>query len=229
MIFTARQLEDLHKANGHVVLPYGARLTPLAVDWARAKKIVVGYGPDELVKAQGSGAAKGIGSADGAKPQAVGGAPGAFLWWCDGPCGAAKAAVGSQAKESSLTAVDLPGDTKQLVPVIKQVAAAVTSGKSTGGVLLVQSGAAAVVLANRCPSLRAMLGTTLESLEAGISQVAANVLVIEYPGKTFPQIKNLLSRFVRARRELSDDVKRQMQELMAEPASGGCGCGGGRH
>jgi ribose 5-phosphate isomerase RpiB len=156
-------------------------------------------------------------------------APGAFLWWCDGPCGAAKAAVGSQAKESSLTAVDLPGDAKQLVPVIKQVAAAVKSGQSTGAVLLVQSGAAAVVLANRCPSLRAMLGTTLESLEAGISQVAANVLVIEYPGKTFPQIKNLLSRFVRAKRELSEDVKRQMQELTSEPVAGGCGCGGGGH
>jgi ribose 5-phosphate isomerase RpiB len=230
MIFTARQLEDLHKTNGHVVLPYGARLTPLAVDWARAKKIVVGYGPDELVKALGNGAPKAVGVGEGAKPQAAAGAPGAFLWWCDGPCGAAKAAVGSQAKESSLSAVDLPGDAKQLVPVIKQIAAAVKNGKSTGGVLLVQSGAAAVVLANRCPSLRAILGTTLESLEAGISQVAANLLIIEYPGKTFPQIRNLLSRFVRAKRELSEDVKRQMQELAAEPASGGgCGCGGGKH
>src|SRR4051812_5113241 len=107
MIFTARQLEDLHKTNGHVVLPYGARLTPLAGDWARAKKIVVGYGPDELVKSQGNGTAKAVGVGDGGdKPQAAG-APGAFLWWCDGPCGAAKAAVGSQAKESSIAPVDL--------------------------------------------------------------------------------------------------------------------------
>src|SRR3954453_20407027 len=217
MIFTARQLEDLHRTNGHVVLPYGARLTPLAVDWARSKKIVVGYGPDELVKSQGNGAPAPVGGTGGGKPQ-TGTAPAAFLWGCDGPCGAAKAAVGSQAKESSLSAVDLPGDPKQLVPVIKQIAAAVKNGKSTGGVLLVQSGAAAVVLANRCPSLRTMLGTTLESLEAGISQVAANVLVIEYPGKTLPQIRNLLSRFVRAKRELSEDVKRQMQELTSEPA-----------
>ena len=59
MIFTARQLEDLHKSNGHVVLPYGARLTPLAADWARAKKVQIGYGPDELVKSQGNGTAKG--------------------------------------------------------------------------------------------------------------------------------------------------------------------------
>jgi ribose 5-phosphate isomerase RpiB len=210
LIFTARQLEDLHKSNGHVVLPYGARLTPLAVDWARGKKIVIGYGPDELVKqSNGAKPASAIGVGDGAKPQAVG----AFLWWCDGPCGAAKAAVGAQAKESSLSPVDLPGEAKQLVAVIKKIAAGVKEGKSNGGVLLVQSAAAAVVLANRCPSLRAIVGTSLESLEAAISQIAANVLVLEYPNKSFSQLKNLLSRFVRAKRELSDEIKKQIEEL----------------
>jgi hypothetical protein len=211
MIFTARQLEDLHRANGHVVLPYGARLTPLAVDWARAKKIVVGYGPDELVKSQGNGAAKGIAIADGAKAQA--GAAGAFLWWCDGPCGAAKAAVGALAKESNLSAVETPADVKQLVPVIRKMARAVKEGRAAGGLLLVQSASAAVVLANRCASLRAIVGTTLESLESGIAQVAANVLIVEYPNKTFPQIRNLLSRFVRARREVDAELKRQLEEL----------------
>lgn len=210
MIFTARQLEDLHKSNGHVVLPYGARLTPLAADWARGKKIQIGYGPDELVKqSNGAKAATGIGAGEEAKPQAAG----AFLWWCDGPCGAAKAAVGAQAKESSLSAIDLPAETKHLLPVLKKIAALVKQQKSTGGILLVESGAAAVVLANRCPSLRAILGTTLESLEAGISQVAANVLVLEYPNKSLSQLKNLLSRFVRAKRVLSEDLQKQIREL----------------
>jgi hypothetical protein len=211
MIFTARQLEDLHKSNGHVVLPYGARLTPLAVDWARGKKIAVGYGPDELVKSSSaSKPAQGIGGTDAAKPQAT---TGAFLWWCDGPCGAAKAAVGALAKESNLSDVNLPADAKQLVLVIKRMAAAAKEGKAGGGILLVQSAAAAAVLANRCTSLRAIVGTTLESLEAGIAQVAANVLLVEYPNKSFSQMKNLLSRFVRAKRELSEEVKRQLQEL----------------
>jgi hypothetical protein len=211
MIFTARQLEDLHKSNGPVVLPYGARLTPLAVDWARSKKIAVGYGPDELVKqSNGSGAPTGIGEASAAKPQA---AAGAFLWWCDGPCGAAKAAVGALAKESNLSAIDVPSDLKQLVPVIKKLVTAVKDGKAAGALLLVQSASAATVLANRCKSLRAIGGTTLESLEAGIAQVAANVLIVEYPSKSFSQIKNLLSRFVRAKRSLSEDVKRQLEDL----------------
>ena len=208
MIFTARQLEDLHRHNGHVVLPYGARLTPLAVDWARAKKIAVGYGPDELVKSSNAPSAVGVG--DAAKPQAD---AGAFLWWCDGPCGAAKAAVGALAKESSLSAVEIPADVKQILPVIRKLAISVKEGKSAGGLLLVQSASAATVLANRCPSLRAIVATTLESLESGIAQVAANVLIVEYPSKSFSQIKNLLSRFVRAKRNLSEDLKRQLQEL----------------
>ncbi len=50
MIVTARQLEDLHKhngANGHVTLPYRTRLSPLAADWVRAKKVVLGYSDGE--------------------------------------------------------------------------------------------------------------------------------------------------------------------------------------
>src|SRR5688500_7191561 len=43
MIFTARQIEDLHKTNGHVTLPVGARLTPMASDWARSRKVAIVY------------------------------------------------------------------------------------------------------------------------------------------------------------------------------------------
>jgi hypothetical protein len=194
------------------VLPYGARLTPLAVDWARGKKIAVGYGPDELVKS--SNTAKQEGEAPSREGEALSEpSSAAFIWWCDGPCGAAKAAIGALAKESNLSAIDAPSDVKQLVPVIRKLAAAVKDGKATGGLLLLQSASAATVLANRCKSLRTIVGTTLESLEAGIAQVAANVLVVEYPNKSFSQMKNLLSRFVRAKRELSEDVRRQMEEL----------------
>ena len=46
MIITARQLEDLHKShggNGRVTLPYRARLTPLAADFVRTRKLTLGY------------------------------------------------------------------------------------------------------------------------------------------------------------------------------------------
>jgi ribose 5-phosphate isomerase RpiB len=214
MIFTARQLEDLHRTNGNgqLVLPYGARLTPLATDWIRTRKIDVGYGPDEIFKTN-SNKVNLIPEAKPTKPQAEAPRAGSFLWWCDGPCGAAKASVGALAKESNVSPIDTPPDPRLLVTVIKQLAAAVKSANAAGGILMLQSGGAAVVLANRCPSLRAVLGTTFESLEAAVAAVAANVLVLEYPRKSFSEIRNLLSRFVGAPRDLRDDVRRQLQEL----------------
>lgn len=208
MIYTARQLEDLHKANanGQLVLPYGARLTPLAVDWAKSRKVSIGYSNVEPPKLE----PRPIGqAATAATPDAK-----PLLWWCDGPCGAAKAAIVTQSKESAMAPIDLPADAKAIVKVIKHLASEVKSGRASGGVLLVQTGAAALLFANRCPSLRAVLGTCLEAVEQGLQQVAANVLVIEYPYKTLMQVKNVLGRFARGNRPaLSDEVQRQLQEL----------------
>jgi ribose 5-phosphate isomerase RpiB len=216
MIYTARQVEELWKANGsngQVVLPYRARLTPMASDWIKAKRVQVGYSDIDTAsavakvnEAQATIAAAGANASQGA-----------YLWWCDGPCGTAKAALMGQAKEANLAEAPVPSDAGRLVAAIKHVAGEVKSGKASGGILMVQSGATALVYANRCPSLRAIVGTCFETVEQGIQQVAANVLVIEYPHKTLQQIRNLLSRFVKAKRELSDDVKRAMQEL------GSCG------
>jgi hypothetical protein len=206
MIVTARQLEDLHRqngGNGQITLPYRARLTPLANDWIRARRISLGYS-DEL-------ATQTPAKSQAAAPTVI--ATGGFLWWCDGPCGPAKAAIMAQAKESNLLALDRPADPKQLVAVIKDVASRVRTGQCTGAILLVQNGSLAGVFANRCPSLRAILGTCLDAVEQGVSQAAANVLIVEYPYKTLVQVRNLVSRFVRGPRTLPQDVQRQLEEL----------------
>lgn len=220
MIVTARHLEDLHRqsgSNGHVTLPYRARMTPLAQDWIRAKKVVVGYGEVGSLEAGGASSAK----PQAAKPASSSGAvatdspssEGAFVWWCDGPCGPAKAAVTAQAKESSLRALDHPTDAKQLVKVIKSIAADVKAARIQGAILLVQNGAMATVLANRCPSLRAIVGSSLEAVDQGVRDAAANVLIVEHPQKTLQQVKNLLSRFTRGKQSLSEEVQRELREL----------------
>ena len=225
MIVTARQLEDLHRhsgANGTITLPYRARLSPLAQDWVRAKRITLGYSDVEKPangddRTDAGGACCSQCANDGkagetccsAGPKGAGG----FLWWCDGPCGPAKAALTIYEKEAGLKALDAHGGASQIVSVIKRLAAEVKAGHAAGGVLMVQNGASAMVYANRCPSLRAILGTCQDAVEQGIQQVAANVLVIEYPHKTLQQMKNMLGRFVKAKRELGEDVKRQLQEL----------------
>ena len=215
MIVTARQLEDLHKqngANGHVTLPYRARLTPLASDWIRARKIAIGYG-DVSPPSNGAPASE-TSRATESPPLAASHAPsGAYLWWSDGPCGPAKAAVVAHERDSSLRALDLATDPKQLVKVIKTVAAEVKSERIQGAILLVQNGALATVLANRCPSLRAILGTSMDAVDQGVQQAAANVLIIEHPQKTLQQVKNLLARFTRGKRSPSEELQRQLQEI----------------
>lgn len=200
MIFTARQLEDLHKTNGHVTLPRTARLTPLAMDWVRKTKIDVVYGEAETGETK---VVESISSSVGA----------GFLWWCDGPCGPAKAAISAEARQTNLKFIDIPADALRLLEAIKYFAGELKSHRADGAILLVKTGAAAVVYANRCPSLRAILGTCRDAVEQGVRNVAANVLVIEYPFHTLQQMRNLISQFARGKRELSEEVRRQLQEL----------------
>ena len=206
MIFTARQLEDLHKTNGHVTVPVGSRVTPLAQDWLRQKKIALKYGTNGAVTQK-------IAPTEPKTLPFAFAPEGTLLWWCDGPCGQAKAAIMQQSRESSLQPLDLTATSDNLVPAIKRIASEVKAGHASGGILLVQIGAAAIVYANRCPSLRAILGTCRQSVEQGVQNLAANVLIIEYPYHSLPQVRNILLPFVRGQREMSDDVKRQLQEL----------------
>jgi ribose 5-phosphate isomerase RpiB len=219
VIVTARQLEDLHRqngGNGRLVLPYRARLTPLAQDWVKSKRLALGY--SDIASATTPAAAPAPSEKKDAcceKCSHGGGAccSSAYLWWCDGPCGPAKAALTVHEKESDLKPLEVQGGANQMVAIVKKLAAEVKAGQAAGGILMVQNAASVMVFANRCPSLRAVFGSCQYAVEQGVQQVAANVLVIEYPYKTLQQMKNMLGRFVKAKRELSADVKLQLQEL----------------
>jgi ribose 5-phosphate isomerase RpiB len=215
MIFTARQLEDLHRSNGRLTLPVGARLTPLASDWVRARKIAVEFNGNAKPQADAAIRTPPLAASPHSSTHSADApiTPGTMFWWCDGPCGAAKAAIAAQARETILQPLQLPAEPKYLVAAVKQLARDMRSDRVSAGILLVSSGASAVVYANRCPSLRAILGTCRQAVQQGVEQVGANVLIIEYPHQTLPQARNLLSQFARGRRDLSEDVKQQFKEL----------------
>jgi len=206
MIVTARQLQDLHKTDGHVRLPIGTRLTPMASDWLRAKRVTIVYGDAPVSSAPTNASMP-------SRPSLAPSPSGVFLWWCDGPCGQAKAALASQSKETNFQPMPVTTEAKHIVGAVKHLAAEIKHDRATAGVLLVQSGAAAVIFANRCPSLRAILGTCRDAVQQGVEHLAANVLIIEHPYQTLQQVRNLLSQFVRLQRPLSEETKRQLQEL----------------
>jgi hypothetical protein len=60
-----------------------------------------------------------------------------------------------------------------------------------------------------------VLGTSIHAVDEAAKQIAANVLVIEHPGKALPQVRNMLSRFVKSNREMSEELSRQLRELAA--------------
>src|SRR5207245_2243708 len=72
-------------------------------------------------------------------------APGSFLWWCDGPCGTAKAALSAQSRESNLGQIDIPSESTKLVSVIRKLAAEVKSNNAPAALLMTQYAASAPV------------------------------------------------------------------------------------
>src|SRR5688572_3055158 len=134
MFVTVRQLEDLHRhagSNGHVTLPYRARLTPLAQDWVRAKRVVLGYSDGEAQAASGLSTPP-AGAAASAAQQSPPGTGATTLWWCDGPCGPAKAALVAYEKDSALKALDVPQDARKIASVVKTIAGEVKAGRAGG-------------------------------------------------------------------------------------------------
>jgi ribose 5-phosphate isomerase RpiB len=216
MFVTVRQLEDLYRqngSNGHVTLPYRARLTPLAQDWVRSKRVALGYSDGE---AQPTAPVTGAGKMSGGAPHAApafAGPAGSILWWCDGYAGPAKAALVAYEKEGRLSPLNLPAEPRRVATVVKTIASDVKADRASAGLLMVRTGAAALVFANRCPSLRAVLGTCLDAVEQGVQQVAANMLVIEYPYQSLQQMKNMIAGFVRASRDVPEELRRQLEEL----------------
>ncbi|HEY1684825.1 MAG TPA: RpiB/LacA/LacB family sugar-phosphate isomerase [Tepidisphaeraceae bacterium] len=213
MIVTARQLEDMHKSaggSGKIVLPYRAKLTPLAKDFIKAKKIELGYADSADRPAGGPAGSPALVEPVG---PLAGNGSGAYLWWSDGPAGPAKAAMTTEERQSGVKPLAIANDEANLINAIRAIAKEMKSGNTAGAVLLVKSGARAMVFANRCPSIRAVLGTCMETVEQGIDQIAANVLVIEHPHKNLSQIRNLLTRFLHRPRKLSPQIEQQLKEL----------------
>ena len=164
-IVTASQLRRIWETSpdGVALLTADARLTPLASDLVRQH-------PQKMRRMPAaSGASTGV--ARGAAP--------AWIWWSDGGCRAAEQIVAM--REARFLAAVAAAAPSVLGSVVRDLAAALRGGRAAGGVLFVRSAALAMCYANRCASIRAVVGTCGEAVEEGIRDLGANLLVIEYP------------------------------------------------
>lgn len=188
-IITARQLAD----SGQTVfsLAPGARLTPLAVDYIREKKLTLHRLTSEAA--------------------AAGSVNTTWHWWIAGHCSAVQQLTG--AMRSRLSPLSPTGQTAGLAKAILNLARLVRSGRSNGAVLFVHSAAQAACFANRCPSLRAVVGTCGEAVQQGIDQLAANVLIVEYPHQGPRAMRAMVEQFIHTARPSLPTIDRHLQEL----------------
>ncbi len=204
-IVTAQQLQATIDAapDGVARLATDVRLTPLANDFARQHPEKV----QRLGRQQ---------QANSTRPSKTATAS-TWLWWTEGHSPAVQTLtrqLGSRLRPSVA-----PRGESGLAQVIADLASAVQRGQVQGGLLFVRSAARAVCFANRCPSLRAMVGTCLETVEQGIHSLGPNVLVIEYPHVNEQTLVAMAQRIVESEPKLPADVQRHLNELSAS----GCG------
>lgn len=197
-VIIAKQIENLR---GVIRLTPGARLTPAAQDVVRDHKLKVErIGAADVVHATGAGAAK---------PKAAG--MGEFVWWIAGNCAAVDQVT--PAFRTELAPLPNVRQPSSLVPVIREISKRIKSGRAVGGILFVPGAAAAACFANRCPALRAVVGTCAGAVEEGIRLIGANVLIVEYPHHGWRAMQEMLERFVREPRPSLSEIERQLQEL----------------
>jgi hypothetical protein len=201
MILTQRQLEQLLKAHGQIVVPYRARLTPMAADWVRHNKVSIGY-------VEAPAGAIGVDFSNKAPDPKL-----PFLYWSDGPNGVAKAALMTAARETKLDAMPVGEGEKYLAGAVKRLNFQIGDQKAAGGVLLTRNPGLATILANKATHLRAIVACNLTMVEEAIAAMAANVLVLPHEGFSLTQMRNLITRFCQAQRPSVEVFEKQLAEL----------------
>ncbi len=225
-IVTAKQLQEAldAAADGVAWLSLDAKLTPLANDLARQKKDRVkrveaaAVGRDSISSAAaGAGAPADEGRAGRSLQSAstdgrVGNSSHGYLWWIDGNCSGVREAVRRQ-PSGVLRPLAAGPNSSAMSNVIRELARAIKSKQTAGGVLFVPSAARAVVLANRCAAIRAVVATCGEAVEQGIRDVGANVLIIEYPHHGVRAMTAMLERFMQQAPVAPPPVERDLADL----------------
>lgn len=193
-IITASQLQDAIDASsdGAAVVAHDAKLTPLANDLVRQH-------PEKIRRASVI------------DPAVTSAAPAQWFYWIDGQCPVATQTV--QQRSNMLRPLGTSHSSAALQNVIRDLAAAVKGHTIAGGVLFVPNAAMAMCYANRCTSLRAVVGTCGEAVEQGVNEIGANVLVIEYPHHGPRSMAAMVDRMLQQPPQVPTSVQRDLADL----------------
>jgi hypothetical protein len=190
-------VSHIRAIKGPLRIGKGAILTPLAQDYIRDKHI-------QVVSDTGAGT--------GEKISINAGTNSPTYWWIDGQCPSVAKVI--EALRPNTLASRERSSPDNLRLVVKELATLVKNKKVTGALLFVNSAARAVCYANRCHSLRAIVGTSDKAVADGIEHLGANTLILEYPLLGFKSMMALVKPFIESLHQPSAAVQKELSELM---------------
>ena len=77
----------------------------------------------------------------------------------------------------------------------------ILAGQIGGGVILVPTGAAATVFANKYRGIRAVLAGSADGVAEAVRELDANVLIVEHKVRAFFEVRTLIKTFITHRRQ----------------------------
>ncbi len=207
MYVTARQLEQMLRDSGTIVLPAGARLTPGAQDLVRSKKLELSY--------DAAAGKPQVQLTSTSSPQTTSPTPSGatFVYWCGAKSGTAKAAISMTSRELNLRELPVAGDANNAIAAVRATIESIKNKSAVGAIFVVDHASVVTPLANRSPHLRAIVGTSIGAIDLGLTQLGANVLIIEPGNLPLMMIKNLITKFIRSPRGLSEELAKALVEL----------------
>ena len=201
-IITARKLQEAMDASpeGVALLAPTARLSPLANDLARRYK-------DRIRRASPIDQSAKVSAAAGGQV----GVTSPWLYWIQRTCPVADRIVAD--RTSVLRPMSTSTAADALPQVVRDLAGAIKSRSAPGGIIFVPSAAKAMCYANRCPSLRAVVGTCSKAVEEGIDYLGANVMVIEYPHHGPESMGAMVDLMIKQAPSVPPQIERDLADL----------------
>jgi ribose 5-phosphate isomerase RpiB len=88
------------------------------------------------------------------------------------------------------------GDRLSALAALKRLCCAVQCGNLRRGLVLTDSGVVPACVANKFRGVRACVGGGVMDIDEAVRELGINVLVIEYPNRTFHEMRQMVKRLV---------------------------------
>lgn len=185
-------LDELRREGKELRLPKDALVTPAARDWLKACKLPVTW--EEAAKAGPSSLAIVM---DPSQPEL-------------------RAIRAMLDRDGGLIEVIEPmGGRSGLPAATRRLCGKVFRKEVCKGVVFAQDACVPLVIANKHRGIRAALGTGVPAVEEACRQLGVNVLVVEYPGGSTFQIKQMIDRLTRGSTAPTPELTATLESIEA--------------